>query len=120
MSKARTYKIDHEEPNDFRWDYVLLPYGVFYKKTSVLLDAKPGDMIRFFQGRYAEIRSVRLIEDPVLCDILCKMRYGISWYVAFKKWQGYAVLEGNGRDILVSDKCIIVAFNYKLCKENSQ
>ena len=112
MSRPRIYRVDHEEPNDFRWDYIILPYGEYYRKTANLLQAKPGDVVRFFQGRDAEIRAVRLVEDPVLCNILCKMRYGIPWLAAFKRWRSYAILEGHGKDILVEGKCIIVAFNY--------
>ena len=116
MPKVKIYKVDHEEPNDFRWDYIILPYGEYYQKTACLLEAKPGDVIRFFQGREAEIRAVCLVDNATLCNILCKMRYGIPWPAAFSRWRSYAVLEGHGKDILVESKCIIVAFNY-ICQE---
>lgn len=108
----RLFKINHEEPNDFRMDFVLLPYGEYYKKTSVLLDAKPGDTLRFFNGRDVEIQAVSIVDGSSLCNILCRMRYGVPWGTALSVWRGYAVMEGNGKDILVDDKCIIVAFKW--------
>ena len=116
MSQNKIYRVDHEEPNDFRWDYILLPYGQFYTKTAELLKAKPGETLRFFQGRDAIIQAVRLIEDETLCSILCRMRYGIPWPVAFERWRKYAMLEGHSGAVLLPHKCIIVAFKYP-CQE---
>lgn len=112
MAKGKIFRVDHEEANDFRWDYILLPYGEFYVKTLELLKACPGDTLRFFQGRDAEIKAVRLIDDEVLCSILSRMRYGITWPAAFDRWRRYAILEGHGGDILMPNKCILVAFTY--------
>lgn len=110
--KGRIYRVPHAEPGVFRTDYILLPYGEYYAKTAELLKANTGDIIRFFDGRDAEIQSVKLIEDPELCTILCRMRYGITWPVAFSRWRRYAVLEGNGKYIIVEGKCIMVTFKY--------
>lgn len=112
MAQNKIFRIDHEEPNIFRWDYILLPYGQYYTKTSEILNAKPGDMVRFFQGRDAEIKGVRLIEDEILCNVLCRMRYGISWTSAFSRWRKYAILEGHSGGVLLPNKCILVAFKY--------
>lgn len=115
----RRFNIDHEEPNSLKCDYILLPYGIYYKKTYDLLSCKPGDTIRFFNGRDAEIKSARVVEDGMLCDDLCRMRYGIPWRAAYDRWVKYAMFEGHGRDILVPDKCILLTFVY-LCQENSK
>ena len=109
---VRIFKVNHAEPNDFRWDFILLPYGEYYAKTAELLKARPGDTLRFYEGRDVEIQAVRLIEDEVLCNILCRMRYGIVWEAAFSRWLRYARLEGHGKSIIVKDKCILVAFKY--------
>jgi len=111
--KSRIFRVDHSEPGAFILDYILLPYGEYYKKTAALLNAKPGDTMRFFNGRDARIQAVQLIEDPELCTALCRMRYGIAWPAAFDRWLHYARLEGNGKDILVPSKCIMVVFEYE-------
>lgn len=113
MSQNKIYKVYHEEPNEFRWDYILLPYGEFYEKTACILKALPGDTLRFHAGRDAEIKSVLMIDGEVACNSLCRMRYGIPWAAAFDRWSRYARIEGHGKDVLVKDKCIMVMFTYK-------
>lgn len=108
----RVFRVNHEEPNGFKMDYILLPYGAYYKKTASLLEAKPGDMLRFYNGRDVEIQAVGLVEDGVICNILSRMRYGIPWGMALSIWRRYAIMEGNGKDILVDGKCIMVAFKW--------
>lgn len=109
-SSQRTFKPNHEEPGEFCLDYILLPYGAFYRKTSGLLDAKTGDILRFFNGPEYPIESVMLIRCDRLCDMLCRIRYGISWDAALRIWQRYAVMEGNGKDVLSTEECILVVF----------
>lgn len=101
----------HSEPGDPVFGYFLLPYGIFYEKTRVFLDAKPGDPMRFFNGPECRIVKTMLVSDPSLCDLLCRIRYGVSWAVAFKRWLGYALMEGNGKDILSPNECILVAYD---------
>ena len=103
-------KPQHELPGKFWLDYILLPYGLFYDRTNKFLEAKPGDTMRFFNGPEVRIDKVILIENPAFCDILCRMRYGISWDKAFQKWLSYARMEGNGKDILDPKKCIMVVY----------
>ena len=91
-------------------NYILLPYGEFYEKTRSFLDAKSGDTMRFFNGPEVTIESVFLIACDRTCDFLCKMRYGITWDAAFKRWQSYAMLEGHGKDILSTERCILVVY----------
>lgn len=107
--KKKIYKPDHEAPNDFRWDYILLPYGAYYK-TAEFLTARPGDTMRFFNGPDVEIQATHLIDGMDLCNTLSRMRYGIPWVAAFSRWASYAVMEGNGKDVLSPDKCIMVAY----------
>ena len=106
----RIFKPPHELPGELWWDYILLPYGIFYKKTKSFLDAKKGDILRFFNGPDVEIESVSLIEDAKTCSILCNIRYGVPWPVALSKWERYAIMEGNSRGILSRDKCILIIF----------
>lgn len=109
-SKRQILKPSHEEPGAFHLDYILLPYGIFYEKTNKFLEAKKGDTLRFFNGPEYPIDSVSLIKQDRVCDILCRMRYGVSWKVAFEKWKSYARLEGYGRDILSTDECLLVVY----------
>lgn len=111
IKKRNIFKPSHAEPGRFKLDYILLPYGEFYDKTKKLLSAKKGDILRFFNGPDYQIDSVALIPQDRMCDLLCRMRYGISWQVAFSKWVSYALLEGNGRDILSTKECIIVFYD---------
>lgn len=106
----RVFRPAHEVPGDFHLDYILLPYGEFYAKTKVFLEAKRGDIIRFYNGPEYKIDSVILIPQDKACDLLCRMRYGISWAAAFRRWQSYAVMEGNGRDILSKTQCLLVVY----------
>lgn len=109
-TNRRTFKSYHEEPGESSLDYILLPYGAFYRKTSGLLEAKTGDMLRFFNGPEYPIESVMLIKCDRLCDLLCRMRYGISWEAALKIWQRYAVMEGHGKSVLSTQECILIFF----------
>lgn len=106
----RLFKPDHSLPGEPYQDYILLPYGIFYKKTNVFLEAKSGDTLRFFNGPDVKIVTVALIEDVKMCDILCRMRYGSNWAAAFNVWLKYARMEGNGKDVLCPDKCIMVVY----------
>jgi len=111
VQKTRIFKPAHEEPGKFWLNYILLPYGEFYQKTKVFLEAKPGDTLRFFNGPDVKIESVMLIACDKTCDFLCKMRYGITWEKAFKRWLSYARLEGNSADILSKTRCLLVVYN---------
>ena len=112
--KRRIFKPAHEEPSKMWLNYILLPYGEFYEKTKVFLEARSGDILRFFNGPEVSIESVLLIACDKTCDFLCKMRYGISWDKAFAKWLSYARLDGHGKDILSKTKCILVVYENKL------
>lgn len=112
MSK-KIFKPLHEEPGPLFLDYILLPYGMFYDKTKDFVKAKRGDTLRFFNGPDYEIVSVSLIPQDRVCDSLCRMRYGIPWHKAFERWQKYARLEGNGKDILSTKECLLVVYNAK-------
>lgn len=110
---GKIFKPAHEEPGNFRLNYILLPYGEFYQKTKEFLDAKAGDTLRFYNGPDVRIESVMLISCDKTCDFLCRMRYGITWDKAFAKWLSYARLEGHGKDILSRAKCILVVYENK-------
>lgn len=109
--KRKIFNPAHEKPGKMWVDYILLPYGEFYNKTKPFLNAKKGDILRFYNGPEVTIDKVLLIEDAGICDFLSRMRYGISWEKAYQKWLMYARLEGNGRDILSSRKCILVIYD---------
>lgn len=109
--RRKIYRPAHEKPDKMWMDYILLPYGDFYKNTKVFLDAKRGDVMRFYNGPDVVIDKVMVIDDIRVCNILSRMRYGLTWDKAFQKWLRYARLEGNGRDIISSDKCILVTYD---------
>lgn len=108
---ARKFAVNHAFPGKFWLDYILLPYGEFYDKTKPVLQMKKGELLRFFNGPEIPIDSVALIAQDALCDFLCRMRYGISWKVALDKWVQYARLQGYSKDIISTEKCILVVFS---------
>jgi len=115
-SRARkkiVFKPDHMEPFGFCLDFILLPYGEYYEKTRDFKNAKKGDILRFFNGPEYEIFNVSLIKQDKFCDLLCRMRYGIPWSVAFEKWTRYAVLEGHGKGVLSKEECFLVVYDKK-------
>ena len=107
------FKPAHEEPGRFLLDYIMLPYGEFYKKTKDLLDAKPGDILRFFNGPDCYIKGVGLMPVGRTCDLMCMMRYGITWDKALARWLRYARMEGHGKNIFSNEKCIIVFYSHE-------
>ena len=56
--QSKTYKVQHLEPSTPWLGFILLPYGEFYRPTKDLLKAKPGDILRFFQGSDYTIERV--------------------------------------------------------------
>lgn len=110
-AKKRMFKAQQELPRDFFLNYILLPYGEYYEKTRVVLDAQPGDTLRFFNGADMVMEKAILIPCGALCDYLCKMRYGITWDKAFQKWLRYARMEGHSDGIFSRKKCLLVFFN---------
>ena len=109
--KSKIYAPNHAFPQDLFYDFILLPYGLYYAKTSSFLNAKKGDTLRFFNGPERRIENVSLLQDAKTIDLLCRIRYGIPWESAFQRWLSYAILEGNGKDIIVKDKCIIILYD---------
>ena len=111
QKRKKIFKPAHELPGKFWLDYILLPYGAFYRKTAELLEARAGDTLRFFNGPDREIASVRVIPCDAVCNFLCRMRYGIDWDKALVKWQRYAQMEGHAKDVLSTKECLLVIFN---------
>lgn len=107
--KSKIFKAPHDEPGDIFRDFILLPYGAFYK-TAEFLNAKKGDILRFYNGGDYPIFGVALIESERECELLCRVRYGVKWEAAFSRWLSYARMEGHGKDILAPDKCIMIVF----------
>lgn len=90
--------------------FILLPYGLYYEKTRCFLDAKTGDRMQFLDGPEVTIDSVTVVEGERMCDVLCRVRYGVKWKVALERWLRYARIEGYGKDIFVPEKCIMVVY----------
>lgn len=90
--------------------FILLPYGLYYEKTRCFLDAKTGDRMQFLDGPEVTIDSVTVVEGERMCDVLCRVRYGVKWKVALERWLRYARIEGHGKDIFVPEKCIMVVY----------
>lgn len=108
--KGTVYKTYHSDPGDFPLGFILLPYGEFYKKTSVFLYARRGDIIRFYNGPEFEIERVVIVDGEDMCDALCMVRYGVLWNVALSRWLSYAIMEGNSKDIFYKSKCLMVVY----------
>ena len=109
--KSRIFKPNHEEPKYWWMGYILLPYGDYYSPTKEIATAKKGDILRFFNGSDVVIDHVALIDQDKLCDLLCRIRYGIPWRAALARWQSYAVLEGHGKNVISSEKCLWVVYD---------
>lgn len=107
----KIFRPAHEEPKKLWLGYILLPYGEFYHKTKDFLKAKPGDILRFYNGTDVVIKRVWLIPCDEMCEFLCQMRYGISWEKAFSRWLSYARLEGNGKDVFSTSQCLLVIYD---------
>lgn len=111
--RKRIFSPNHADPGEFWLDYILLPYGEFYEKTKVFLNAKKGDTIHFYNGGNFVIDSVTKIVGWRSCDVLCRIRYGFSWEAAFQRWLRYARMEGHGKDILSREECLLIIFERK-------
>ena len=106
----RILRPNHAEPGPLKLGFFLLPYGDYYDKTKVFLKAKRGDKIRFFQGPDVRFDFAYVVSGKAMCEALARIRYGHPWKACYKRWQRYARMEGCGRDILLDDKCILVAY----------
>lgn len=109
--QARILRPAHSEPGGYWLGYILHPYGEFYKPSVDLLDARRGDILRFHKGGDYPIERVLKIPQDDVCDMLCRLRYGIPWAVAFRKWESNAVLEGHSRGVLSREFCLWVLYD---------
>lgn len=112
--KNKVFKPAHSKPGMYWLGYILLPYGEFYPKTRDFLEAKRGDLMRFFNGPTYRIYGVMKIKQDSICDFLCRMRYGIPWKRAFDRWLKYARMEGHGKGILSTQECLLVIYETKV------
>ena len=108
--RSRIFKPAHAEPGEFWLDYILLPYGDFYAPTREIAKAGKGDILRFHNGRSFVIERVLKIPQDETCDMLCRLRYGVPWKVAYQRWQSNAVLEGHDKSVLSSEFCLWVLY----------
>ena len=105
----------HAEPRGFWLEYILFPYGDFYEPSQSMLKAAKGDILRFHDGSEHVIERVIKIRQDEICDMLCRIRYGIPWNIAFRKWQSNVVLEGHDRNVLNKDYCLWVIYESSPC-----
>lgn len=112
----RVFKSNHSEPGALWLDYILLPYGEFYEPTKGILDAKKGDILRFFNGDDVPIENVVMMDMNRVFDVLCRMRYGIGSTAVLRKWRDNARIQGHGRDIISTEKCILVMLDRDVAK----
>ena len=112
----KMYKPNHEEPGALWFDFILLPYGDFYDKTKDFLNAKRGDILRFFNGDDVPIEGVYLIDTGRVFDALCRIRYNLSSEAVLRKWQDNARIQGYGRDIISREKFIMVILDRDVTK----
>lgn len=106
---VKVFRPEHSEPGPVIGDYLLLPYG--YKYNSEYLTFKPGDCIKLFNGGKYEIDSVVKVElEKPYCDVLCRMRYGISIKRAMQIWKHNAVCKGYGNKAISDEECLLVRY----------
>ena len=118
MARKRIYRPEHSEPGAFRLNFILLPYGEHYK-TNEFLEARRGDTLRIYGGQDYRIDSVYHITDGQMCDMLCRMRYGIPWSSVLDRWTVYARAQGYGRDALRKNECIMVVYGAVFAQERT-
>lgn len=107
--KPKIFRAKHSEPGDFRLGYILLPCGYAY--NADYSNAKKGDILRLFNGGDYRIFSVKKLKiSSIECDILCRMRYGITIKGALSRWQMNAKLEGHGMRAVSEDECLWVVY----------
>lgn len=107
--QKRIFRVNHRTPDDFRLDYILLPFGYSYNADIAM--AKPGDTIRFVDGNDVKIFAVRKVRlNTINADILCRMRYDISIKGALMRWQSNAKIEGHGAKAVSTEECLWVIF----------
>lgn len=109
-NQSKIYEVQHLEPRGTWLNFIILPYGEYYKQTREIAKAKKGDILRFFQGKDYTIERVMKIRQDDFCDMLSRIAYGIPWKLALKKWQSYAVLTGSDRGVINSDYCLWVIY----------
>lgn len=91
--------------------FILFPYGEFYPPAKRLGAAKKGDILRFYNGGEYPIERVLQIRQDEFCDMLCRIRYGIPWRAAFRRWESNVVLEGHDRGVLSKEFCLWIIYD---------
>jgi hypothetical protein len=103
------YQPHHAKPGPMYMDYILIPIGYAYNRP--IQKAKDGDRIAFIGGERAAIDTTVVIKaQSKICDMLCRMRYGVGIERVIEVWKNNASLEGYGRDAVSEDECMLITF----------
>ena len=108
-TRKKVFRANHLGPGDFALDYILLPIG--YSYNSDWLRAKRGDFIRMHDGMDHKLFCVRIIKvRGGLADLLCRMRYGITFRGCMQRWKRNVQLEGHATTAISEDECLWIVY----------
>lgn len=100
------YNIFHDTPKIER-NLIMLPVGVYYNRD--IHGASVGDKIRFIDGNERTIVGKSDIDLRMSStDLICRYIYNCSMKIVFRKWLTNAVIEGNGRNVVSKNKCMLI------------
>lgn len=102
------FKPMHTLAGPLHFDFILLPYGYAYNREY--LEAKAGDVLEFVEGEQRMVSMVVKIPIDVEADALCRIRYGMSIYVAKSMWKQDAMILGHGIQAVSDDECLLVVY----------
>ena len=89
-------------------DYILLPYGLYYKPENSKL--KNGSVMQFLTSEQVVVKNAIEIDSGTgEAEILCKMKYNFSIKTLLAKLVGNAILTGEENQIDTS-KLILVTY----------
>lgn len=106
----KCYNIYHWTPKVHK-GLLLLPIGMYYNID--LQQARAGDYIKFQDDdkRYMIKRIAYMDMKTQIANLLSMFLYNCPILVSLKMWQSTAVLEGNKKNAVSRNKCLVMHYN---------
>lgn len=114
----KAYKIYHWRPKNDK-GLILLPVGVRYNID--LQKAKVGECIEFQEdpNKYMIKQKAYLDIHTQAANLLSMFLYRSPILAVLKRWQNTSVLDGNGKNAVSRNKCLLIHYNTLPEKEES-
>lgn len=91
---------------------IMLPVGIYYNRD--IQNASIGDVIVFLGGEERTIKNKCVFNTHSgSTHFLCQYIYNTSLSVVFRKWLTNAVIQGNGRNAVSKNRCLVVWYAEK-------